>query len=865
MSDERKGRYERIRAAFEAAIAVPRNERDAVLRAALADEGELREARAMLRAHEEAEGSGLAPTVSMPRRGRDDEVAPGGPETIGPYEVIRRLGGGGFGEVFLCVKRDGVIRLPVAVKLIRKGMDSPSIVGNFKREQQLHGSLNHPNIARLLDAGEHEGRPYLVMEYVDGQHLDVYCNAKQLSVQERLELFRTVCRAVHSAHTNLIVHRDLKPSNIMVDKDGNPRLVDFGIAKILNPALGDGLFTGGAQRLMTPQYASPEQVSGQTEGTASDIYSLGIVLYELLTGRRPYVLRSAAEAEMRRVVCETDPPIPSSVVATEPPAATRDTAVADDTASGTQSTAELLATHRDTKPGALRRTLQGDIDCMVMHAIKKIDRRRYASAAEFASDIDNYFDGRPLVARRDAWWYVAEKFARRHRVATASGAVVAATLVLCSVVLFSLLRRAEAAESLARTEQTRTLDVLDHFGAALVDVRRDRDGTLGDATLRGTAERLFASVDALPAGDVVLLSRAARALESLGQTLGVSEFGGSLRQDDADRAFTRAIELRRKVAAANPGSVVAAAELATSLRLSAANLGRDKEESSRARRRAMLTEARGIAERAAAADGESPEVRRSLAAVLFAEAQADPKPEADALVARLLDLREGMVAAAPADASLRSELANALFLEGDRLDDREGAEALERGVAAYERSLSLRAEVARAMPDQWEPLVRQVRAHTKLGMLFGPDRLDDAGKMKRHFEQAREIADQVATRFAAARLPPNVRATLVKAQTNSFYYVAADPERITRAMELAGGVLVDNENSRTVVVDLVMGLNQLADSTVDAVERWRRAAAVVALFDLAGGVDAWGGNDAAMAGALARARATMAEVAALVP
>src|SRR5713226_9396075 len=234
---------------------------------------------------------------------------------IGPYRVIREIGHGGMGAVYLAARADEAFRKEVAIKLIKRGLDTESVIQRFRGERQILASLHHPNITGLLDGGTTEdGLPYFVMEHIHGEPIDTYCDAHKLNIVERLRLFQLVCAAVHYAHQNLVIHRDIKPSNVLVTAEGVPRLLDFGIAKLLNPGLGSGADTGSmtAARLMTPQYASPEQVRGETITTASDVYSLGVLLYELLTGRRPYRLTDSTPAEVERAICQEEPEKPST-------------------------------------------------------------------------------------------------------------------------------------------------------------------------------------------------------------------------------------------------------------------------------------------------------------------------------------------------------------------------------------------------------------------------------------------------------------------------------------------------------------------------------------------------------------------------
>ena len=320
-------------------------------------------------------------------------------QAFGPYRVVEQIASGGMGSIYLAERADDEFAQQVAIKIVRCGVDSPRLRERFLLERQTLAQLNHPNIARLLDGGTTpDGVPYLVMEYIDGVPIVEYCDRHCMAVAERLELFRTVCLAVHSAHRNLVVHRDLKPDNILVTPDGDPKLVDFGIAKIIDPDEATCEVTN--TRLLTPEFASPEQIRGEPVNTASDVYSLGVILYDLLTGSRPYDLGRCTPGEIEHLVCHQQPRKPSTAVR------------ADDTS-------------RRSTPRQLRRKLRGDLDTIVMKALRKEPERRYASAAEFAQDIRRYRDGLPIAARRDTVWYRARKFAGRNTVGVAAAALLA--------------------------------------------------------------------------------------------------------------------------------------------------------------------------------------------------------------------------------------------------------------------------------------------------------------------------------------------------------------------------------------------------------------------------------------------------------
>lgn len=369
---------------------------------------------------------------------------------IGSYRLLDKIGQGGMGSVYLAERADGEYRKRVALKIIKRGMDTDAILGRFRRERQILASLQHPNIAMLLDGGTSEdGLPYFVMEYVRGQQLLDYCDSRSRSVRERLTLFRTICSAVQHAHQNQVVHRDLKPGNILVNAEGIPKLVDFGIAKVLDADFDFGMSepTGMGVRPMTPAYASPEQVLGKPITAASDIYSLGVLLYQLLSGLLPSVDPREIEA---RFISQAEPLKPSLAVAEaeqvrggdKPPQAAR--------------AADRIGSSRGTTSAELRRQLTGDLDTIVLKAMHVEPERRYTSAQELSEDLQRCLAGLPIEARRDATLYRAGRYLRRHKASVLFASFVSVA-VLAVVGIALVLRRPDPSSS---SERIRSIAVL---------------------------------------------------------------------------------------------------------------------------------------------------------------------------------------------------------------------------------------------------------------------------------------------------------------------------------------------------------------------------------------------------------------------
>jgi eukaryotic-like serine/threonine-protein kinase len=348
--------------------------------------------------------------------------APAVERRIGPYRILRELGQGGMGVVYLAARADEEFRKRVALKVIRSGAASEEVVRHFKRERQILAGLDHPNIAKLLDGGTtDDGLPYFVMEHIEGEPLLTYCDSRKLSVAERLKLFQAICSAVQYAHRNLVVHRDIKPGNIVVAEDGSPRLLDFGIAKFLNPELAGEAPTATAL-VMTPAYASPEQARGERITTATDVYSLGVVLYELLTGHLPYRLLTRQPLEILKAISEQEPEKASTAIARVETATTASGGLVERVTPDVSST-------REGTPDKLQRRLRGDLDNILMLALRKEPPRRYASVEAFSDDIRRYLEGLPVKARRPTAGYRTGKFLRRHAAGVAASAVFVVLLI----------------------------------------------------------------------------------------------------------------------------------------------------------------------------------------------------------------------------------------------------------------------------------------------------------------------------------------------------------------------------------------------------------------------------------------------------
>lgn len=499
--------WTRLQELFHLASPMNHTEREAFLSQECAGDLDLcRQVRALLGAHDkpgDAFETILENSAARVFAGKQLSVG----DRLGPYELQRLLGHGGMGSVFLALRVDGAFTKEVAVKFVRTGFDGPSARERFRTERQILAGLDHPNIARLLDGGEGPGgQPFVVMEFVDGVPLDLYCRDKKLSINERIDLFRQICAGVAYAHRNLVVHRDIKPGNILVTAAGTPKLVDFGIAKLLSSADELPALTRTGERAMTLDYASPEQVLGQPITTASDIYSLGVVLYELLAGAPPYRVAGARPSEAERVICELEPARPSKQTGT----------------AGASEQAKLA------------RRLQGDLDNIALKALRKEPARRYGSVDELSDDLRRHRDGYPVLARSDSWQYRTAKFVARHKAGVAVGAAVALSLagLFAAVVQERNTARAERekAQQASRflVESFRVSDPSESRGQSLTArevlergaqrVDRDLQSQPGTrATILRTLSEVYASIG-LNQDAQALIDRAVAARQAAGES-----------------------------------------------------------------------------------------------------------------------------------------------------------------------------------------------------------------------------------------------------------------------------------------------------------------------------------------------------------
>jgi non-specific serine/threonine protein kinase/serine/threonine-protein kinase len=486
----------------------------------------------LLAAHEEA-GGFLEETPAVPS---GSAMAAG--DRLGPYRIIAEIGRGGMGVVYRAIRDDESFTKEVAIKRIDPGMRSDEIMRRFRAERQILAMLDHPHIARLIDGGTApDGSPYLVMDYVSGKSLLEYCDEHRLGVDQRIALFLKVCDAVQFAHQRLVVHRDLKSDNVLVTEDGSPRLLDFGIAKLLAPDFDRAAvtLTEPMKRMMTLEYASPEQIRGEPAAVSGDVYSLGVILYELLTGSRPLKFPTRTPEEVARVSAQVDPAPPSTAVARSP---------------GGEA-----AERRSDTTDRVRRRLSGDLDAVILKALEKDPERRYGSVDQFAQDIRRHLDGLPVSARRPSRAYRLSRFVRRNRAAVLTAMMVGLALVAGLAGTTWQARVAGREKDLAK----RRFDEVRALAHAVVFDIHDAIANLpGSTKARSTlvhhALGYLENLERESKGDLSLQRELALTYAKIGDVQGRPMFPNLGQSAEAQKSYMKALGLLAGVAQAQPES-----------------------------------------------------------------------------------------------------------------------------------------------------------------------------------------------------------------------------------------------------------------------------------------------------------------------
>jgi eukaryotic-like serine/threonine-protein kinase len=653
---------------------------------------------------------------------------------LGPYELLEEIGEGGMGAVYRAVRVDGLYEKQVAIKLIRGGLRTDFFVSRFRNERQILAGLEHPNIARLLDGGvTDEGLPYVVLEFVAGVPIDEYCVRHSVSITDRLELFRTVCSAVQYAHQNLVVHRDLKPSNILVTENGIPKLLDFGIAKILDPQQrelsGDRTLT--VMRIMTPDFASPEQVRGDPITTSSDIYSLGVILYLLLTSRPPYHVSSVAPRKILEAICDTDPERPSVAV----------TRIESAERSLNDSIAKVA---ERTVVGPLRRALSGDLDNIVLKALRKEPERRYATVEQFSEDIRRHLEHLPVIARKDTPRYRTAKFIQRHKTSVAAATCVA--LALIATLVITLHEARVARNERARAE--RRFNDVRQLATSLMSEIHDSVATVPGTTAarRLIAQRSLDYLDSLAregGSDSSLQGELASAYVKVGDVQGQSYYANLGDTAGALASYRKALAIRESLVAAAPRDTANRLELTRCFNKVGEMQAKIGDQSGAD---ASYQSALSLAESLAAQDATNREYENELylTHTRMGYLREDMGDKAAALASHRLALiaTQRLIEAHPLDPLACHDLATAYNNVGDLLAKTGN---LREGLETYRKGLTVCGWVSADDPQSTQANTRGwLDDYTKMGEL-----LTQLGNKKEAFENY-EKAMRIARRLSAA-------------------------------------------------------------------------------------------------------------------
>jgi non-specific serine/threonine protein kinase/serine/threonine-protein kinase len=649
-------RWAEVKRIFHAAIDLGAADRPALLeRECSADAALKKEVESLLASHQEA-GDALENPDELWRPVGAPIPDPWLDRKIGPYQPVAKVGEGGMGAVYRAIRVDDHFVKQLAIKVLRDGRLEPSQLRRFKNERQILASLDHPNIARLLDAGTtSDGHPYFVMEFVDGTRIDQYCDAQRLNVVQRVKLFRQVCAAVQFAHQRLVVHRDLKPANILISQDGSPKLLDFGIAKLLDPELFFQTvdLTATAMQPMTPDYASPEQARGEAVTTASDVYSLGVILYRLLTGHPPYQVAKLPPGRMVQAICEQEPEKPSLVISRTENATTHN-------GSPETLTPEGVSSAREGQPALLRRKLAGDLDNIILKALHKDPARRYGSAEQLANDLTRYLDGLPVQARPDTLWYRAGKYVRRNSVPVAAAALVFACMAVSVLVTARQARIARAAQTRAE-KRFKDLQRITHD--MIFDVHDAIQYLPGATSARKSLvqDALF-YLDNLAkesSDDLALQRELAAAYEKVGDVQGLNVRSNLGETAAALESYRKALGIMQSVVEADPASVQNRRALAeaynkyAAIQLETGNFGEALEAAKK-----NLEMTMGLAQESSPAD-QPTQTDLALAYNMLSDAQVDNN-NLDAAVEsarKSLAIFETLMVADPANRNYRRNVA----------------------------------------------------------------------------------------------------------------------------------------------------------------------------------------------------------------
>ncbi len=707
-------RWHQVQNVFSGAIELPEESQEDYIKERCGDDASLHaEVAALLEAHRKASTFIERSAIHGFPQGFPNDWPDGliGAQ-FGPYQLLERIGEGGMGAVYRAERNDGQFTQQVAVKLVQPGLGSQELLRRLRGERQILASLNHPNIARLLDGGvSADGQPYVVMEYIRGTRITEYCRNHGLTVKQTLRLFQEICLAVSYAHQHLVVHRDIKPSNILVAEDGVPKLLDFGIAKILGPSsTTDGEKT--QLNPLTPDYASPEQLQGKAITTATDIYSLGVLLYELLTSQKPYKLKDKTPLETMHLVCDTDPERPSAVVSN-------------------QKTGQGKAARSD---------ISSDLDAVVLKAMRKEPEQRYQSVEKLSEDIGNFLAARPVSAHQGNWRYVTGKFMRRHRIGVFMSAAVAALLVAgVSAVLWE----AHVAQVERAKAERRFNDVRKLANSLIFEVHDGVSNLPGSTPVRKLImQRAAEYLDSLSkdaTGDAGLQVELANAYIRLAQVQGSTNTANLGDLPGAEQTYAKAQTLLGSVLAKEPLRDDANGLLARSSRaLASLYLGTHRPEKAAEAANKALAINQGLASRHPGNDVYVEALANAW--YTLADIQGGTgNPEAANDRAKALELYQQLLARHPDDPDKQRNLALAEKTTGASLAING---SVQEALSHYQRALELDDTRTKASPQNAQAQLDVSFDLSQIGDYY--DRRGDLNTALKYYRQALEVRERLA-------------------------------------------------------------------------------------------------------------------------
>ena len=731
-------------------------------------------------------------------------------QKFGVYQVLRELGYGGMGAVYLADRTDGKFEQKVALKLLKREMNTAALRRHFEQERNILASLEHPNIARLLNAGMTEDKiPYIAMEYIEGLPIDDYCSKHKLNLSQRLDLFREVCSAVDFAHRNLIVHRDLKPSNILVTNEGKPKLLDFGISKILSEEIENAdSATITKLGVMTPSYASPEQIQSKSVTTATDIYSLGVILYELLSGHRPFETKEDNLKEIYKAIIEIDPPLPSSMA--DAISKNFKEITEAKTVIKSDENGELNVKTPKTKSNKILQTnpqtvhlssssIRGDLDNIILKALRKEPERRYSSAENFSEDIKRHLRGLPVTARPNTFSYRAEKFIKRNR-----ASVFAASLILVAIIggIAATLWQARVAQAERVKAERRFNDVRNLANSFIFKLSPKIEKLPGSTEAREELVKLaleyLDSLSKEASNDLELQRELAAAYEKVGDVQGnpsspnIGDFKG------ATESYKKSQNIRRNLLEKEPNDLAEQGRLAHNLMIMGIiNLnGGDS-----AKAKESFDEGVAVSNKILEKDPKNFEVRNNLANLIFRQGQIQffqtKYDETLKYYNRSYEIYKTLNAEKPGDYKTKQAIASTLLYIGETIG---WAGDVKTATEKMQQSIDVLAPLAKEHPND-----NLLRRELMLAYLKKGEHLNDIEGKKQetleNFDKSLAIAEQTLEQD-----PQNFQAKRDKVLIFQYRSLALDDTETIKNYNKSIGILnelkTEDPNNKMLTYDL---------------------------------------------------------------